>query len=99
VVKSELIQALKDKSPEFQERDVELAVNCILKQLADTLAQGERIEIRGFGSFDCFMMLFKTVRQSSCLTDYACLFLALNSLTSCGISLKLPSDAFIIYVN
>jgi len=32
--------------------DVESAVNCLLKQMADTLVQGERIEIRGFGSFD-----------------------------------------------
>ncbi len=53
MVKSELIQALKDKFPELQTRDVELAVNCILRQMEDTLAQGEHIEIRGFGSFDC----------------------------------------------
>jgi integration host factor subunit beta len=46
VVKSELIQALKDKFPELQTRDVELAVNCILTQMEDALAQGERIEIR-----------------------------------------------------
>lgn len=36
-------------------RDVELAVNCMIEQIADTLASGERIEIRDFGSF--------TVRQ------------------------------------
>lgn len=53
MVKSELIQALKDKLPELQTRDLELAVNCILTQIADALAQGERIEIRGFGTFDC----------------------------------------------
>jgi integration host factor subunit beta len=53
MVKSKLIRALKDKLPELQERDVELAVNCILGQMADALAQGERIEIRGFGCFDC----------------------------------------------
>ena len=53
MVKSELIQALKDKFPELQTRDVELAVNCILTQMTDALAQGERIEIRGFGTFDC----------------------------------------------
>ena len=29
-----------------------LAVNCLLKHMADALVQGERIEIRGFGSFD-----------------------------------------------
>ncbi len=53
MVKSELIQALKNKFPELQTRDVELAVNCILTQMEDALAQCERIEIRGFGSFDC----------------------------------------------
>ena len=56
MVKSELIQALKDKLPELQTRDVELAVNCMLQQMAATLAhQGEHIEIRGFGSFDCWL--------------------------------------------
>jgi integration host factor subunit beta len=32
--------------------DVELAVNCLLKHMADAITKGERIEIRGFGSFD-----------------------------------------------
>jgi len=54
VTKSELIQALKDKLPELQTRDLELAVNCILGQMTDALVQGQRIEIRGFGSFDCW---------------------------------------------
>ena len=53
MVKSELMSALNEKLPELQVRDVELALNCMLGQMADALAQGERIEIRGFGSFDC----------------------------------------------
>ena len=52
MVKSELVNALKEKLPELQVRDVELALNCILGQLTNALAQGERIEIRGFDSFD-----------------------------------------------
>jgi len=52
MVKSELVHALNEKSPELQIRDVDLALNCMLKQMADALAQGQRIEIRGFGSFD-----------------------------------------------
>jgi len=52
VVKSELIRALNEKLPELQVRDVELALNCILGQMADALVQGKRIEIRGFGGFD-----------------------------------------------
>jgi len=45
VVKSELIRALKEKLPELQVSDVELALNCILGQMADALVQGNRIEI------------------------------------------------------
>ena len=52
MVKSELVSALSEKLPGLQQRDVELALNCILAQMADALAQSERIEIRGFGSFD-----------------------------------------------
>jgi integration host factor subunit beta len=52
VLKSELVRALNEKLPELQVRDVELALNCILGQMADAIVQGERIEIRGFGSFN-----------------------------------------------
>ena len=52
MVKSELVRALNEKSSGLQERDVELALNCIIGQMANALAQGERIEIRGFGSFN-----------------------------------------------
>jgi integration host factor subunit beta len=43
---------LTEKLPELQTRNVELAFNCMLGQMADALAEGQRIEIRGFGSFD-----------------------------------------------
>ena len=52
MIKSELVQALKEKLPELQLRDVESALNCILGLMTNALAQGERIEIRGFGGFD-----------------------------------------------
>jgi len=52
VLKLELVRALNEKLPELQIRDVELALNCMLGQMADALAHGQRIEIRGFGSFD-----------------------------------------------
>jgi len=52
VTKSELVRALNEKLPELLIGDVELAFNCMLGQMADALAQGQRIEIRGFGSFD-----------------------------------------------
>ena len=52
MIKSELVRALNEKLPELQVKDVELALNCILRQMADAIVQGERIEIRGFGSFN-----------------------------------------------
>ena len=52
MLKSELVRALNEKLPELQVKDVELALNCLLGQMADALVQGNRIEIRGFGSFD-----------------------------------------------
>lgn len=51
MTKSELIRALSKKLPEIQCRDVELAANCMLKQMVDAMEKGERIEIRGFGNF------------------------------------------------
>ena len=52
MTKSELIRALNEKLPDSQLDNMELAVNCLLKCMADGLVQGERIEIRGFGGFD-----------------------------------------------
>jgi len=52
MVKSEMVQALNRKMPYFQEKDVESALNCMVNQMVDALVKGERIEIRGFGSFD-----------------------------------------------
>jgi integration host factor subunit beta len=52
VVRSELVRALSKKLPELETTDVELAVNCMLDQMSDALINAERIEVRGFGSFD-----------------------------------------------
>jgi|SRR5664280_2943219 len=52
MTRSELVTALAKRQPHLLRHDVELIVNCMLKQLADALVEGERIEIRGFGSFD-----------------------------------------------
>lgn len=51
MTKSELIDDIALQTPEIQRRDVELIVNTILQTMSDALAQGQRIEIRGFGSF------------------------------------------------
>lgn len=51
MTKSELINALAQKQSQLAYKDVEFAVKEMLDQMAQTLATGERIEIRGFGSF------------------------------------------------
>jgi len=51
VTKSELIEKLSKKQPHLGLQDVELAVKCILEQMANSLSSNERIEVRGFGSF------------------------------------------------
>ena len=51
MTKSELIERISAEQTQLTAKDVELAVKMILDHMAETLAEGERIEIRGFGSF------------------------------------------------
>lgn len=51
MTKSELIERITEKHPEMSSKDVELAVKTILDTMSQALSQGDRIEIRGFGSF------------------------------------------------
>ncbi|MGZ8135921.1 MAG: integration host factor subunit beta [Methylococcaceae bacterium] len=51
MTKSELIEVLARQQPHLALKDVELAVKCIIEKMNQALSSGERIEIRGFGSF------------------------------------------------
>lgn len=51
MTKSELIAILAQQLSHLVIKDVELAVNCVIEQISESLSFGERIEIRGFGSF------------------------------------------------
>ena len=51
MTKSELIEILATKNSHLNHKDVELAVKSLLDQMSHALASGQRIEIRGFGSF------------------------------------------------
>jgi integration host factor subunit beta len=51
MTKSELIEKLGDKLSHLSARDVEQSIKEILELMAQSLSKGERIEIRGFGSF------------------------------------------------
>ncbi|MDF1642984.1 MAG: integration host factor subunit beta [Pseudomonadales bacterium] len=51
MTKSELIEKIAAQQPQLSLKDIELAVKAILEQMSDVLASGQRIEVRGFGSF------------------------------------------------
>jgi integration host factor subunit beta len=51
MTKSELIAKLAERNPRLVARDADEAVNTMLDAMTDALAGGQRIEIRGFGSF------------------------------------------------
>ena len=51
MTRSDLILKLAERYPQLLGKDAELAVKVILDSMATTLTSGNRIEIRGFGSF------------------------------------------------
>ena len=51
MTKSELILNLAARFPQLVVKDAELSVKAIVDSMTENLASGERIEIRGFGSF------------------------------------------------
>ena len=63
MTKSELIERLADKLNHLSAKEVEQAIKEILEMMAQTLAKGERIEIRGFGSFSLHYRAPRTGRN------------------------------------
>jgi integration host factor beta subunit len=51
MTKSELVQKLMDVNGLLSRKDSELVVNLIFDSMTDALKRGEKVEIRGFGSF------------------------------------------------
>ena len=51
MIKSELVQKLADENPNLFHRDVERIVSIVFGEIAESLARGERVELRGFGAF------------------------------------------------
>ena len=51
MTKSDLIEKISFSQGQLSYRDVELSVKTIIEKMSDRLSSGERIEIRGFGSF------------------------------------------------
>ncbi len=51
MIKSELVQIIANRNPDLFQRDVENIVNAIFDEITETLAKGNRVELRGFGAF------------------------------------------------
>ncbi len=51
MTRSSLVARLTERFPHLMARDTELAVRLILDAIGDALAEGSRVEVRGFGSF------------------------------------------------
>ena len=51
MIKSELVQVIAEQNPHLYQRGVENIVNAILDEITNALAEGDRVELRGFGAF------------------------------------------------
>ena len=51
MTKSELIEKIAERFPFLSNKDSEIIINTVFDSMIETLAQGGRVEIRGFGSF------------------------------------------------
>lgn len=51
LTRSDLVEELAARFAQLSQRDAELAVKTLLDAMGDALVRGQRIEVRGFGSF------------------------------------------------
>lgn len=63
MTKSELIEMLVDRHEQLSVKDIELSVKTMLDHMTESLSQGDRIEIRGFGSFSLHYRAPRTGRN------------------------------------
>jgi integration host factor subunit beta len=63
MIKSELVQRMAARNPHLYQRDIENIIDAILSGIADALARGERVELRGFGAFSTKQRQARTGRN------------------------------------
>lgn len=51
MIRSELLQTLHDENPELRAEEVEQVVDIFFEEISQRLAEGGRVELRGFGAF------------------------------------------------
>lgn len=63
ITKSELIEKISLKQNHLAHKDIELSIKSLIEQMSTSLAKGNRIEIRGFGSFSLHFRAPRTGRN------------------------------------
>ena len=51
MIRSELVQKIADENPHLNLSDVERIINTIFNEITNAMANGNRVELRGFGAF------------------------------------------------
>jgi nucleoid DNA-binding protein len=74
MTKRDLIDEVNKRFPHLSRRDSEVIINAIFDSMVEALSQGDRIEIRGFGSF---VVKHRRARQGR---NYACEWMASLSI-------------------
>ncbi|MCX7183054.1 MAG: integration host factor subunit beta [Nitrosospira sp.] len=63
MTKSEFVLKLADQHSQLEVKDIKSVVKVMLNAMAQSLSQGQRVEIRGFGSFDLNYRSARTARN------------------------------------
>ena len=51
MIRSELVEKIAEANPHLYQRDVERIVSTVFNEIIEALADGDRVELRGFGAF------------------------------------------------
>lgn len=51
MIRSKLLQALHQDNPELRSEEIEQVVDIFFDEISERLAEGGRVELRGFGAF------------------------------------------------
>jgi integration host factor subunit beta len=63
MIRSEFVTRIAEQNPHLFARDVEALVRVILDRIAETLANGDRVELRDFGTFTTKELLGRRARN------------------------------------
>src|SRR2546430_5972 len=63
MIKSELVQRISAQNPHLYQRDVEHVLNAVLGEITSAMARGDRVELRGFGTFGVKIRAARTGRN------------------------------------